>query len=185
MRLKFIKNEMASVVRAAYFAGEKHKDQRRSDKEETPYINHPLELASILVDEGGVDDVEVICAALLHDTIEDTDTTHEDLRSLFGAIVADIVMEVTNDMTLSSPERRIKESACIPGLSDKAKLVKLADKIANIRDISTMPPIGWTQERKKAYFDFSLSIAQQAKDASPVLYQVFLYDYHHLSIETM
>lgn len=183
MKPDSIKNEMASVVRAAYFAGEKHKDQRRSDKEETPYINHPLELASILVDEGGIEDVEVICAALLHDTIEDTDTSTDEIRALFGSKVADIVGEVTNDMTLSSAQRRIKEAACIPGLSIQAKLVKLADKIANIRDISTMPPVGWTQERKKAYFDFSLSIAEQAKEASPRLYEIFVRDYHHLCIE--
>lgn len=177
-----IQSEMAKIVRAAYFAGEKHKDQRRSDKEETPYINHPLELASILVDEGYVEDVNVICAALLHDTIEDTDTTFEELESIFGPVVTSIVREVSNDMTLSSIERRIRETASIPGLSHSAKLVKLADKIANIRDISTMPPVGWTLAKKEAYFDFSLSIAEQAKDASQILYEVFVRDYHKLKI---
>lgn len=175
-------SEMAKIVRAAYFAGEKHKDQRRSDKEETPYINHPLELASILVDEGYVDDVNVICAALLHDTIEDTETTFEELESIFGPVVTNIVREVSNDMTLSSTERRIRETENIPGLSHPAKLVKLADKIANIRDISTMPPVGWTLAKKEAYFDFSLSIAERAKDASPLLYEVFVRDYHKLKI---
>ena len=118
-----IQSEMAKMVRAAYFAGEKHKDQRRSDKEETPYINHPLELASILVDEGFVEDVNVICAALLHDTIEDTDTTFDELESIFGPVVTSIVREVSNDMTLSSVERRQKEAESIPGLSHRAKLV--------------------------------------------------------------
>ena len=177
-----IQSEMAKIVRAAYFAGEKHKDQRRSDKEETPYINHPLELASILVDEGRVDEVDVICAALLHDTIEDTNTTFEELESLFGSVVTNIVREVSNDMTLSSVDRRKKEAESIPFLSRKAKLVKLADKIANIRDISTMPPVGWNLEKKEAYFDFSLSIAERAKDASHVLYEVFVNDYHKLKI---
>lgn len=177
-----IQSEMAKIVRAAYFAGEKHKDQRRSDKEETPYINHPLELASILVDEGHIEDVDVICAALLHDTIEDTDTTFEELERNFGLIVTNIVREVTNDMTLSSAERRLKEAASIRGISNQAKLVKLADKIANIRDISTMPPVGWTLAKKEAYFDFSLTIAEHAKDASQLLYDVFVYDYHKLKI---
>lgn len=177
-----IQSDMAKIVRAAYFAGEKHKDQRRSDKEETPYINHPLELASILVDEGYVEDVDVICAALLHDTIEDTDTTVEELESTFGPLVTNIVREVSNDMTLSSAERRIREAAIIPELSHSAKLVKLADKIANIRDISTMPPVGWTLAKKESYFDFSLSIAERAKDASPVLYETFVRDYHKLII---
>ena len=173
---------MVQVVRAAYFAGEKHKDQRRSDKEETPYINHPLELASILVDEGDVGEVEIICAALLHDTLEDTNTTFEELVAKFGITVAKIVREVTNNMTLTSAERRIQEAACIPNLSREAKLVKLADKIANIRDISTMPPVSWNIEKKELYFDFSLSIAEQAKDASPKLYSVFLRDYDFLKI---
>jgi (p)ppGpp synthase/HD superfamily hydrolase len=177
-----IQSEMAKIVRAAYFAGEKHKDQRRSDKEETPYINHPLELASILVDEGYVEDVDVICAALLHDTVEDTDTTFEELESIFGPVVTNIVREVSNDMSLSSTERRAKETANIPRLSHSAKLVKLADKIANIRDISTMPPVGWTLAKKEAYFDFSLSIAEQAKDASQTLYETFVRDYHKLKI---
>ena len=137
---------------------------------------------SILVDEGYVNDINVICAALLHDTIEDTDTTIEKLESIFGPVVTNIVREVSNDMTLSSTERRIREKASIPRLTQPAKLVKLADKIANIRDISTMPPVGWTLAKKEAYFDFSLSIAERAKDASQVLYEVFVRDYHKLNI---
>jgi len=120
-------SEVAQVVRAAYFAGEKHKNQRRTDVEQTPYINHPLELASILIDEGYVDDVEIICAALLHDTIEDTETTVQELRDLFGERVASIVNEVTNDMTLNSKVRKIREIESIPGLSHDAKLIKLAE----------------------------------------------------------
>lgn len=177
-----VNSEMANVVRAAYFAGEKHKDQRRSDIEETPYINHPLELASILVDEGDIGDPVVICAALLHDTIEDTNTTIEELNKLFGSKVAGIVAEVTNDMSLDSASRKVAEAASIPNLSHEAKLVKLADKLANIRDISTMPPVGWTLKKKEAYFDFALSIAEKAKEASPTLFEIFLRDYKRLSI---
>jgi guanosine-3',5'-bis(diphosphate) 3'-pyrophosphohydrolase len=178
-----INSDMARVVRAAYFAGEKHKNQRRTDVEETPYINHPLELASILVDEGLIDDVDVLCAALLHDTIEDTNTNAAELESLFGERVAKIVVEVTNDMTQNSATRKIQEVASIPGLSHEAKLIKLADKLANIRDVSTMPPVGWTLEKKQAYFDFALSIVEKAKEASPPLYEIFCRDYAKLKID--
>lgn len=175
--------DMVKVVRAAYFAGEKHSKQRRGDLEETPYINHPLELASILVDEGQIDNVDVICAALLHDTIEDTDTSIEELISQFGPKIGGIVAEVSNNMNLDSASRKVQELACISNLSIEAKLVKLADKIANIRDVSTMPPVGWTLDKKESYFDFSLEIAKSAKDASPRLFEVFVNDYQHLKID--
>lgn len=170
------------LVRAAYFAGEKHRMQRRGDAEKTPYINHPLELAAILTEEAGVTDPDVLCGALLHDTIEDTETTPEELTQYFGDKIAALVVEVTNDMSLSSSDRRVYESNAIPGLSHGAKLIKLADKLANIRDVSTMPPMGWTREKKSDYFDFALSIAEKAQDASPQLFSIFVNDYEQLSI---
>lgn len=169
-----INGDIAKVVRAAYFAGEKHSKQRRGDVEATPYINHPLELASILVDEGLVGDVDVICASLLHDTLEDTDTSVDELVANFGPKIAGIVAEVSNDMSLDSQARKISELESISTLSKNAKLVKLVDKIANIRDVSTMPPVGWNLEKKEHYFDFALSIAERAKDASPRLYEIFV-----------
>ena len=175
-------NSARIIIRAAYFAGEKHRNQRRGDIEETPYINHPLELASILVEEGQIDDVDVICAALLHDTIEDTNTSYDELVNQFGKSIAKIVLEVSNDMSLDPALRKSRELESIQSLSNAAKLVKLADKIANIRDVSTMPPVGWSLDRKKAYFDFALKIVDQAKDVSPLLYKIFLKDYRCLNI---
>ena len=174
---------MSIVVRAAYFAAEKHKDQRRRDVDATPYINHPLELASILIDEGGVDDAITICAALLHDTIEDTNTTHEELAGLFGQEIADIVVEVSDDKSLDPSTRKRLEKEHAPNLSHRAKLVKLADKTANIRDIATMPPVGWTLERKREYFEFAKVIAAGAQDASPQLFGVFMKDYETLAVK--
>lgn len=175
-------NDVTLLIKAAYFAGEKHRMQRRGDVEETPYINHPLELASILTEEGRITDVDVICAALLHDTIEDTQTTLSELEQHFGKTIANLVAEVTNDMSLNSEQRRHAELAFIPNLSDKAKLIKLADKLANIRDVSTMPPVGWSTKKKSEYFDFALSVAQRAALASPALFEIFLRDYEQLSI---
>jgi GTP diphosphokinase / guanosine-3',5'-bis(diphosphate) 3'-diphosphatase len=171
------------VIRAAYFAGEKHRLQRRSDVEQTPYINHPLELAHILTEEGGINCLDTICASLLHDTLEDTVTSSDELKKHFGEIITSIVMEVSNDMTLTSQQRRVYELEKVASLSQKAKLVKIVDKLANIRDVSTMPPMGWTREKKQNYFDFALEIVNKIGSASPRLHEIFLRDYHFLKID--
>ncbi|MDD5472056.1 MAG: HD domain-containing protein, partial [Sideroxydans sp.] len=90
-------SSMGAFAKAVAFAAEKHRNQRRKDAEASPYINHPIALANVLANEGGVDDVTVLCAAVLHDTIEDTETTAIELRTLFGPKVASVVMEVTDD----------------------------------------------------------------------------------------
>ncbi len=86
-----------AIVKAAQFAAEKHKNQRRKDADASPYINHPLALASVLAVEGGIENPDVICAALLHDTIEDTKTSAEELEAIFGGKVTGIVLEVTDN----------------------------------------------------------------------------------------
>src|SRR5574341_1153174 len=98
--------ELALLLKALAFAAHKHRDQRRKDPEASPYINHPIALADVLVNEGGVRDIEVLCAALLHDTLEDTDTTLRELEQAFNARIADIVAEVTDDKTLPRAEHK-------------------------------------------------------------------------------
>src|SRR5690349_3135249 len=135
-----MKGELALLLKALAFAAHKHRDQRRKDADASPYINHPISLADVLVNEAGVSDVEVICAALLHDTVEDTATTHEELVDAFGARVARIVAEVTDDKQLPKAERKRLQVVRAPHISREAKLVKLADKIANLRDVAERPP---------------------------------------------
>src|SRR5579864_8227138 len=94
------------ILRATAFAADKHRDQRRKDEAASPYINHPIALANILVNEGGVTDPVVVVAALLHDTVEDTETTRQELETLFGNDVAHVVMEVTDDKSLPKAERK-------------------------------------------------------------------------------
>jgi len=103
-----------TVIQAAYFAAEKHKTQRRKDSEKSPYINHPLALANVLAVECSIDDVEVICGALLHDTIEDTETTEAELVAAFGENITRIVLEVTDDKTLDKIERKEAQVAHAP-----------------------------------------------------------------------
>ena len=124
-------------VRAAAFAADKHRKQRRKDAEASPYINHPIAVANVLVSEGGIDDPVVLCAAVLHDTIEGTETKVDELRALFGSTVASVVLEVTDDKSLDKPLRKQRQIEHAPHLSRQAQLVKLADKICNLRDIQT------------------------------------------------
>jgi len=150
--------DTATLIRAVHFAADKHRDQRRKDKGATPYINHPVSLAHILNDEGGIDDIDVLCAALLHDTIEDTDTTAEELIAHFGERITSIVLEVTDDITQHWTVRKQTQIDHAPHLSYEAKLVKLADKISNMRDLLAFPPHDWPTERKHAYMDFTSAV---------------------------
>ena len=147
--------ELALLLEALAFAAHKHREQRRKDAEASPYINHPIALANVLVNEAGVSDVEVICAALLHDTVEDTATTHEELLNAFGTRIARIVAEVTDDKKLPKAERKRLQVEHAPHISREAKLVKLADKIANLRDVAERPPAGWDLARRREYFEWA------------------------------
>lgn len=143
------------ILSAAQFAASKHRHQRRKDTKASPYINHPLALAYVLSNEAGIVDEEVICAVLLHDTIEDTDTTAEELGQRFGQRIASIVLEVTDDKTLPKLQRKALQIEHAAHSSHAAKLVKLADKICNLRDMFTDPPHGWSISRIQEYFDWS------------------------------
>ena len=168
-----MKGELALLLKALAFAAHKHRDQRRKDPEASPYINHPIALADVLVNEGGVTDVEVLCAALLHDTVEDTATTHEELAAAFGARVARIVAEVTDDKTLSKSERKRLQVEHAGGLSAEAKLVKLADKICNLRDVAERAPPSWDLARQREYFDWARRVVKGLRGAHPRLESAF------------
>jgi guanosine-3',5'-bis(diphosphate) 3'-pyrophosphohydrolase len=166
-------SDLVLVLDAAAFAADKHRRQRRKDAEATPYINHPLSLATILAREGGVDDARVIAAALLHDTVEDTETTPDELEARFGAEVAGMVAEVTDDKSLCKAERKQLQVARAAHKSPGAKLVKLADKIANLRDIAATPPADWDQARKADYVRWASEVVAGMRGTSPALEAAF------------
>jgi guanosine-3',5'-bis(diphosphate) 3'-pyrophosphohydrolase len=167
----------ADLLRAALFAAERHKNQRRKDVEASPYINHPLTVANILANEGGIDDPVALIAALLHDTIEDTATTWEDLEAEFGPEISGVVLEVSDDTSLAAPERKRLQVEHAPTISRRAKLVKLADKIANLRDLSHRPPAGWPWSRKRDYFDWAKAVADGLRGVNPALEAAFDAEY--------
>jgi guanosine-3',5'-bis(diphosphate) 3'-pyrophosphohydrolase len=164
--------DIARLIHAVHFAADKHRDQRRKDRQATPYINHPVSLAHILTDEGGIDDIDVLCAALLHDTIEDTDTTADELIAHFGERIASIVLEVTDDVDQHWTVRKQTQIDHAPHLSFEAKLVKLADKISNVRDVLTTPP-DWSIERKQAYLKFAAAVVDGLRGTNAALEAVF------------
>nr|XP_022303701.1 guanosine-3',5'-bis(diphosphate) 3'-pyrophosphohydrolase MESH1-like [Crassostrea virginica] len=162
-------SEVSEIIRCTNFAAIKHKDQKRKDKEGTPYINHPIGVANILTQEAGISDVAVIQAALLHDTVEDTNTTFEEIQEHFGEEVTGIVREVTDDKNLPKLERKQKQIEHAPHASYKAKLVKLADKLYNLRDLNRCTPVGWSQERVTEYFEWAKRVVDGLKGTSPVM----------------
>jgi GTP diphosphokinase / guanosine-3',5'-bis(diphosphate) 3'-diphosphatase len=162
-------NDYSLLLRAARFAAERHRDQRRKGIEESPYINHPFAVASALCDEGGVTDPELLAAALLHDTIEDTATTKEELRAAFGSRIAGIVAEVTDDKRLSRAVRKRLQVDQAAHVSKDAQQLKIADKLCNLRDVITSPPADWPMFRKYQYFEWAKEIVDQVRAANPLL----------------
>ncbi|XP_041755629.1 guanosine-3',5'-bis(diphosphate) 3'-pyrophosphohydrolase MESH1-like, partial [Coregonus clupeaformis] len=126
-------------------------------------------VARILSHEGGITDIEVLQAALLHDTVEDTDTSIGELQVVFGQTVARIVQEVTDDKALPKQERKRQQVEHAPHASHQAKLVKLADKLYNLRDLNRCTPTGWTAERVQEYFVWAAQVVRGLRGTNPAL----------------
>jgi guanosine-3',5'-bis(diphosphate) 3'-pyrophosphohydrolase len=164
---------IAGLLLAADFAAIKHRDQRRKDVEKAPYINHPLRVAALLSGAGGVTDHAILQAALLHDTVEDTATTPAELESLFGAGVRGLVAEVTDDKSLPKAERKRLQVEHASQLSPGARLIKLADKIANVTELTTTAPVGWPVDRKLGYVDWAEQVIAGMRGSNAALERLF------------
>lgn len=168
-----MKNDLTFFLTALNFSAGKHRHQRRKDTAASPYINHPIEVAHILWTIGGVYDEMTIIAAILHDTIEDTDTTPEEIRQSFGDDVLGLVLEVSDDKSLPKPERKQKQIAHAPHLSWRAKQIKLADKICNVRDIAFAPPSHWPRQRRIDYLQWAGDVIDGLRGANEKLEKHF------------
>lgn len=158
---------------ALNFAALKHSGQLRKSADMSPYINHPISVADILAREGGVADPDTLVTALLHDTLEDTDTHVTELEGLFGAQVAAVVAELTDDMTLPKPERKALQILLARDYSERARLVRLADKIANVRDVTHNPPAHWSLERRLRYLLWAGEVVGSLRGVHAVLESLF------------
>ena len=166
-------DDLAVFVKAVDFAAGKHRFQRRKDADASPYINHPIAVANVLAAEAGIADPVTLCAAVLHDTIEDTETTAGELEETFGAQITQIVLEVTDDKSLPKEARKQLQIEHAPQLSGQAKTVKLADKICNLRDTVTQPPVGWSLSRCREYFEWAKKVIDGLRGTNPALEAIF------------
>ena len=139
------------ILKALRFAAEKHKSQKRKDTEGSPYINHPIQVTEILWEIGDVRDMTLLLAAILHDTIEDTDAMPDEIRMNFGEDVLALVLEVTDDKSLPKEVRKQRQVETAPLKTRRARLLKIADKISNVQDIIRTPPKDWSLERRQEY----------------------------------
>ena len=164
---------MPLVLKALHFAADKHRHQRRKDAGASPYINHPIALAEVLCSIGAVDDAITIAAAVLHDTIEDTETTGAELDANFGAEIRRIVEEVTDDKALESAQRKRLQIEHAATGSARAQLVKLADKICNVRDIIDAPPANWSVRRRRGYIEWARAVVERLRGRNAALERYF------------
>jgi len=161
------------LLRAIDFAARKHKDQRRKDEEASPYINHPVYVALLLAEVGKITDPEILAGAILHDTIEDTQTTPEELEAKFGPRVRKLVEEVSDDKSRTREVRKQLQIDHAQHLSPDAALIKLADKIANVVDITHSPPKNWPLKRKTEYLNWAEQVVSNCPKVNDALAEYF------------
>jgi len=161
------------LMKALSFAANKHRSQFRKGSEPIPYINHPIAVADLIVRTGKIHDEATLAAALLHDTVEDTDTTFAELETEFGPVISKLVAELTDNKKLPKEERKRLQIEHAPSLSPRARIVKLADKTCNLRDVVQDPPAGWPLKRKQEYFDWAKSVVDKISGTNPNLENAF------------
>lgn len=166
-------NAVLLFARALDFAARKHMHQRRKGELAEPYVNHLSDVARLLAEATGGDDVTVVIAGLLHDTIEDTDTTFAELAKQFGPEVAELVGEVTDDKTLPKAERKRLQVETAPHKSPRARMIKLADKTSNLHSMIASPPKDWSLERRRDYIEWADKVAAGCRGVDVYLEQEF------------
>jgi len=164
---------MTTFFRALAFAASRHRAGTRKDSSRTPYVNHVIEVAALLACEVGVTDETLLAAAALHDTVEDTPTTVEELTIEFGPAVAGLVREMTDDKALPKERRKQLQIVHAPHQSPQAKQLKIADKICNIRDVVSNPAEGWSTERRLAYVNWAEAVVAGCRGVNPALDRLF------------
>ena len=161
--------DIQRILAAARFAAERHGGQKRKGNAAEPYINHLIEVAQLIAESSDTLDTELVMAGLLHDTVEDTATTSEELREYFGEDVAGLVAEVTDDKSLPKEVRKALQVQTAPQKTPRAQVIKLADKVSNLRSMLTSPPANWSEARKREYFEWAKQVIGGLRSPNPIL----------------
>ena len=165
--------EWVSVLRAADAAARWHAHQRRKGAAKEPYVNHLLEVASLVAEATQGNDPDLVVAALLHDAIEDQQVPSELIAREFGSKVARIVEELTDDKSLDKADRKRLQVETAGKKSREAKLIKLADKTSNLRAIAFSPAPEWSVKRRLDYIAWAKNVVAGLKGTSPWLEEQF------------
>ena len=152
-------NEIILLTKAWNFAAQKHAAQRRKGEAQEPYVNHLAEVAELVAEATGGTDANLVAAAVLHDTIEDTKTSDRELADVFNDDIAALVVELTDDKNLDWQERKKLQVTTAARKSDRVKILKLADKTANLRSLAKSPPTHWDTARRRQYLVWSMDVA--------------------------
>jgi (p)ppGpp synthase/HD superfamily hydrolase len=163
------RHPVAAVLKALHFAADLHKDGSRKGRAKEPYVNHVIEVAELLTGIGGVTDATLLQAAILHDIVEDTPATFDDVERAFGVDVRCILEEVTDDKRLPKADRKRLQVEHAPGLSAAAKMIKVADKTSNVNAIMLSPPADWTLDRRVEYVEWSARVVAGCRGCNRAL----------------
>ena len=165
--------ELNGIFNAVIFAARKHQGQVRKDERGSPYVTHPISVAQVIFEIGKVRDTQTLIAAILHDTIEDTPTTHQEVKENFGEDILSVVLEVTDDKSLEKMKRKRLQVSHAPQLSHQARMIKIADKLVNCGDILVSPPNGWLIQRRREYIQWGADVVSQIRGTNPGLEAAF------------
>src|SRR4051794_12212180 len=162
-------SDIVLIARAWNFSAERHAKQKRKGDAEEPYVNHLAEVAELVATATEGRDANLVAAAVLHDTVEDTATLPSELASLFNPDVADLVAEVTDDKQLAKEERKRRQVELASTKTDRAKILKLADKTSNLRSLAKSPPSDWSEQRRRDYLDWASNVTRGLRGVNPWL----------------
>jgi (p)ppGpp synthase/HD superfamily hydrolase len=157
------------ILAAAMFAAEKHAAQKRKGAAAEPYVNHLIEVAQLIAGSSEQLDANLVMAGFLHDTIEDTGTTAEELERAFGSDITALVVEMTDDKSLPNEVRKELQVENARHKSVRGQVIKLADKISNLRSLLASPPANWSTERKREYFAWAQRVVNALSAPNPIL----------------
>ena len=162
-------SDILLIARAWNFSAERHAKQKRKGEAQEPYVNHLAEVAELVAMATEGRDANLVAAAVLHDTVEDTATLPSELASIFNSDIAGLVAEVTDDKKLAKEERKRRQVGLAATKTDRAKILKLADKTSNLRSLAKSPPADWSMQRQREYLDWATAVSQGLRGVSPWL----------------